>query len=250
MKLVDKLKKNFENKGGHTVKIYTLENLCINESLFDNDFYILKSKNLFFIYAGYYLEANKIPVIPNPDITFKQKNRIEAHFLIKQAGLICPDYYLGTYETLKSQLNKNIFPLIQKPLMGSGSRGVHLIKTIEDLKFDNNRLIYLERYISGSHYIIYFIENEICVLEKPPLSHEHAKMEIYPIIDDFFKVVDKWKNKYNLLFGHLDVVKENSTNQLYIVDPGSFPEFSNWKSSLDPVPKLIELILKEYKRLK
>jgi hypothetical protein len=45
--LTGKMKQYYENKGINVV-IYTLDNLNINESLFSNDFYILKSKNLFF----------------------------------------------------------------------------------------------------------------------------------------------------------------------------------------------------------
>ena len=50
---------------GHDVKIYTAENLHVNEILLNRDLYILKSKHLLYLYAGYYLESNIIPVIPN-----------------------------------------------------------------------------------------------------------------------------------------------------------------------------------------
>ena len=106
--MVNMMKKYLENIG-HSVKIYLLDNLCINESLFDNDFYILKSKKLFFLYAGYYLEKNNIQVVPNPDITYKHKNRIEAHFLIKKAGLLSPKFFFGTFKTIKNQTNIYLF---------------------------------------------------------------------------------------------------------------------------------------------
>lgn len=239
-----KLKKFFENKG-HIVKTFTLKNLSINKSLLENDFYVLKSKDLFFLYAGFYLEANDIPVFPNPDMMYKQKNRIEAHFLIKEAGLQCPEYYFGTFGTLKANLRKESFPLIQKPLVGSGSKGIKLINKIEDLNHENNDLIYLEKYINGTHLLVYFITDEICCLEKEPLSHEHTEMKRIPLSNDIVETINKWKNKYNILFGHLDIVREKNTNQLFIVDPGSFPEFSNWKCDLDPILAIGELILKQ-----
>lgn len=89
--MAGKLKAHLENKG-YIVSIYTLEDLVINKSLLNHDFFILKSKSLFFLYAGYFLEANNIPVIPKPDVSFIQKNRIQSHFLIKKLGLLCPKY--------------------------------------------------------------------------------------------------------------------------------------------------------------
>ncbi len=246
--LVDMMKHFFE-RNGHIIKIYTLKDLCINESLFDNDFYILKSKKLFFLYAGYFLEENNIPVIPNVDITYKNKNRLEAHFLIKQCGLIFPEYYYGAFKTLKYQLKANNFPLILKPLMGSGSRGVKKINYIEDIKSDGNQPIYLEKFINGIHYLVYFIGEEICTLEKPPLSNEHVDMKEVPTINEIKEVITRWKNYYNLMFGHLDIVIEDTTKKIYIVDPGSFPEFSNWTNYKNPAIKICDLILLEYKRL-
>jgi len=244
-----KLKTFYENKG-HNIKIYTKENLCINESLLENDFYILKSKTIFFVYAGFYAESNNIPVIPKSNISYKHKNRLEANYLIKNAGLLYPDYYYGTLGALKSNLKDHDFLLISKPIMGSGSRGVKKIERIEDLDAKDNELLYCEKFIEGIHYLAYFIENEICVLEKPPLSNEHVPMKKVSLLEDIKQVVFKWKNCYNILFGHLDIIRENETNNLYVVDPGSFPEFSNWKNSGDPVSKIGNLILKEFRKIK
>jgi len=249
--LTGKLKDYFENNNDE-VKIYTLDNLNINGSLLENDFFILKSKKLFFLYAAYFIEANKIPVIPNPNLTYMQKNRIESHFLIKRAGLNVPDIFMGTPETLKKSFQTRDFPLILKPIMGSGSQGILKINTVEDLNFDQDHILYLEKYITGEHYIVYFIDDKVCTLIKPPLSNEHVDMEKINTPDDIKKEIVKWR-KYldgNALFGHLDMVREMKTNKLYIVDPGSFPEFSNWKCETPFIPKICNLILNQYKNLK
>lgn len=243
--------KLYFEKQGHDVKIYTLNNLIINESLFENDFYILKSKKLFFLYAGFFLAVNDIPVVPNPDITYKHKNRLDAHFLIKKAGLNFPKFYYGTLKALKNQLKSSEFPLVLKPIMGSGSRGVKKINSIYDLKPINNKIMYLEKFIKGEpHYNVYFIDNEICTLEKPPLSNEHINMKLIPTPDDIREIIRKWQNRYDLLFGHLDIVREKHTNKLYVVDPGTFPEFTNWKCNIAPTTKICNLLLEQYKKLK
>ncbi len=238
--------RSYYEQEGYNVKIYTIKNLSINDSLMENDFFILKSKKLQLLYAGYFLEANNIPVIPNTKISFKCKHRIEASFLIKSLGFNSPQIFLGTFEAIKQELDKSYFPLISKPIMGSGSRGVKLINSLRDFKEDNNKIFYLEKLIVGIHYIAYFINDNICTCEKKPLVDEHASVILIKTPSDIKDIVLKWKKKYNLLFGHLDIVRETTTNKLYIVDVGTFPEFSNWKCKEDPVSRIGDVIIKRY----
>ena len=136
--------------------------------------------------------------------------------------------------------------------MGSGSKGVRIIRTYDEIKSENNTILYMERYINGIHYNVYFIDNEICTLIKPPLSHEHVDMKKIETPDDIRNVIQKWRNYFNgeLLFGHLDMVREDASNNLFTVDVGSFPEFSQWKCRISPVDRICELILKKYENLK
>ena len=247
----EKLKESFENKG-HNVKVYTKENLCINKTLLENDLYVMKSKDQIpFVYAGYYAEANGIPVIPNTEISYKHKNRLEAHLLIKNVGsLLSPPYYYGTIESLKNNLKDKDFPLILKPTTSSGSVGIKVINSINEIDAESNEILYLEKFINGTHYIVYFIGNEICTLEKVPLENEHSEMTKIDTSEDIKALIFKWKSKYNLLFGHLDIVKEIYSGKLYIVDSGTFPQFVNWKCEGDPASKIANLILKKYEEFK
>ena len=235
--------KRFLESEGHVVELFTLENLNINQSLLKNDFYILKSKHMFFLYAGYFLDGHNIPVIPNVNLSYKHKNRIEAHYLIKQAGLLGPKVYMGLVDVLKTKLKRSDYPFIQKPLMGSGSKGVRLIKNSDDLKSNEGSPIYLEKYIQGIHYLSYFIDNKVCVYEKLPLLNEHAQVKAIEMTQDLIDTTLQWKNYYNMLFGHLDIVRDENTNKLRVVDPGSFPEFTNWKCDGSPVEKICNIIL-------
>ena len=243
--------KNFFESIGHYVKIYTKEDLCIDESLLENDLFILKSKyQIPFIYAGFYVEAHGIPVIPNPDISYKHKNRLEAYLLIKNAGLLYPQWYYGTKSAIKKGLKEDDFPLILKPVVGSGSIGVKVLNNINDIDNLNDKFLYMEKYIEGTHYTVYFISDEICAMEKIPLKNEHSDMIKRELSKEIKGVIQKWIKSYNLLFGHLDIVKEKKTNKLFVVDTGSFPEFSNWKCNGDPVSLIGNLILKEYRKIK
>ena len=243
--------KDFYETNGHIVKIYTKENLCIDESLLENDFYILKSKHQVpFINAGFFLEAHNIPVIPNAEISYKHKNRIEANLLIKNAGLLGPKWYYGTLDAIKKNLRKKDFPLILKPIEGSGSKGIRIINKIGEIKNEQDNILYFEKFIEGTHFLVYFIGKEICVLEKLPLKNEHSEMIKRKTTNTLKDIIIRWKNKYTLLFGHLDIVIEDNSNKHYIVDPGSFPEFTNWKCSGDPVSKIGNIILTEFKKQK
>ncbi len=191
-----------------------------------------------------------IPVIPNTNISYIHKNRVESYFSMKKLGLLCPKIFMGTFKTLKSQLQESSFPLISKPMYGSGSKGVKVYNSLQDFKARTDKYLYLENYIKGTHYLAYFIENEICICKKRPLSNEHQDTELIESDKEIEKNLIKWKEKYNLLFGHLDLVRETNTNKLYVVDAGTFPEFSNWKHDTDPTSKICDLILKQYNVLK
>ena len=242
--------KRYLEKSGHQVRIYTATNLCINESLLKNDFYILKSKHMIYLYAGHYLEANMIPVIPNTNNSYIHKDRIESYFALKRIGLLVPSTYMGYINTLKNQLQNSYFPLISKPIFGSGSRGVRIFNSIKDFDPEDDEPLYLEKYIEGNHYLAYFIENNFCICEKQPLANEHGEITVIESDIEIEKCLMSWKQEYRLLFGHLDLVREKKTNRLYVVDAGTFPEFSNWKHEIDPVSRVCDLILKRYYKIR
>jgi glutathione synthase/RimK-type ligase-like ATP-grasp enzyme len=245
----EEIQKYLEIKG-HKVKIITADDLIVNEMLLNRDLYILKSKHLIYLYAGYFLESNMTPVIPNTTISYIYKDRVESYFSMKSMGLLCPEIFMGSFKTLKSQLKESSFPLISKPMFGSGSKDVSVYNSLQDFDVLSENYLYLENFIQGTHYLAYFIENEICICEKKPLANEHQETELIESDKEIEKYLIKWKEKYNLLFGHLDLVREANTNKLFVVDAGTFPEFSNWKHDKNPALKICDLILKEYRILK
>ena len=238
-----RMKQYYEDLG-HDVTIYTANNLSINETLLEHDFFVLKSKRLIYLYAGFFIKAHDIPIFPDPDLTYKHKYRIDAHYLIQQAGLLSPEFYLGTKEVIKNLLSKES-PLVSKSLMDSGSKNVKFINSSKDLLTLDENVIYFEEKIEGTHYLMYFIDEEISVSEKPPLSNEHATMTEITPSQDMIEIINKWKKCHDIPFGHLDVIKEKPTNKIYVVDPGCFPEFSNWKGEDDPCSKICNIILEK-----
>jgi glutathione synthase/RimK-type ligase-like ATP-grasp enzyme len=244
-----KIKRLYE-KSGHSVEIFSEENLRVDDSLLENDFYILKSKQLFFLYAAYFLDSNNVIVIPDTHISHICKNRVDSYFSLQKRGFLTPRVYMGIAESFKSQLSNIEYPLVQKPIMSSGSKGIRIINSISDLNLNSDKVLYLEKYIEGIHYLVYFIEDEICICEKKPLVNEHQKVNIVASDSEIKKLTLKCKNTYQLMFGHLDLIRESSSDMLYIVDVGTFPEFSNWKGNINPVKSIGDLILNKYNMIK
>ena len=96
-----RMKQFFEDLG-HKVSIFTAKNLIINDTLLDYDFFILKSKKLTYLYAGRFIKEKGVPIFPDPELTYKHKHRLDAHYLIQQAGLKSPRFFLGTKEAIKT----------------------------------------------------------------------------------------------------------------------------------------------------
>ncbi len=70
--------------------------------------------------------------------------------------------------------------------------------------------------------------------------------------NDIENLIKKWKAHFNgdVLFGHLDIVREDFSDRLYVVDPGSFPEFVHYTSTegnANAVEAVCNLILEQFK---
>jgi len=228
----------------YVVRIYSYDNLHIDESLFNNDFYILKSKKELFLNAAFYIKAHGIPIFPDPDICYSHRNRVKAHQLIRTYGLKCPNIYVGILGMLQKKLRPKDFPLVQKKIMGSESKGVFVVNSLQEVK-SQDPIIYLEEYIEGTHFNVHFIEDEIEVFLKKPFDPEIVKRT--ELTEDIEDLIRRWKSNHEtkLRFGHLDIIREKDSNELYIVDVGTFPQFSHWEPSKKPLKKLVAIILNE-----
>ncbi len=232
---------DLEKKDHHVIPINLLS-LTVDDKIRKYDLVILKSKKLFFIYAGYLAQSMGIPVIPEPDITHKVSNRIQFPFIARIAGIRTPNFYMGFPETIRKTLSETDFPLMLKGIVGTGSRDIKFLRSIDEIAGMNKRFYYLEQYISGLHLICYFIENDIMVFEKEPFKNEHFPVRFNSPEKDISDAVKRWRDATGLQFGHLDLVRENSTGELVLVDPGAFPQFTHWPGA----PERIADICMEY----
>ncbi len=227
---------------GHTVQALDLSNLVIDQRFLEYDLVVLKSKQLFFLYAGFYAKSHGIPVIPDPEMCQKISNRLEFPFVARKAGISTPNFYVGFPDTLEHQLSEDHFPLVLKRIVGTGSKGVEMVSSMDELTFNDNRFLYLEEYISGQHLLVFFIDEEIAVFEKEPFVNEHHPVKLLPLDSDIEDTVRRWRKETGLRFGHLDLIRECGTGGLVLVDPGAFPQFLHWKGA----PEMVARICLEY----
>lgn len=223
---------------GHTVEAIDLSNLVVDDRFLEYDLVVLKSKQLFFLYAGFYAKSHGIPVIPDPEICRKISNRIEFPFIARKARISTPDFYMGFPETLKRQLSEDYFPLVLKGIVGTGSKGVKMVGSMDELSFTGNRFLYLEEYIQGQHLLVFFIDEEITVFEKEPFVNEHHPVKVLPLDRDIKDTVGRWRNETGLRFGHLDLIRESGTGKMVLVDPGAFPQFLHWKGAPEMIARI------------
>ena len=78
--------------------------------------------------------------------------------------------------------------------------------------------------VKGTHYEIDFIGDEIMMFEKEPLVHETKGVMETSVPPTVVEIVETFKNRTDLILGDLDIV---IGDEIWIVDPGTFPNFQN-----------------------
>ncbi|MHA1731771.1 MAG: ATP-grasp domain-containing protein [Promethearchaeota archaeon] len=232
---------------GHSVHVFDLDNLQVGENLLAYDLAVLKTKQLFFLYAGFYAQAHGVPVVPDPEVTRQVSNRLEFPFLARRAGIPTPKFLVGFPGVLEEQLRDDDFPLVLKRIVGGGSRNVTLVRSTCDIPPTRDRFLYLEEFLEGEHLLVYYVGGEVKCFEKKPFTNEHAPVKEVGVDDDVAGAVERWEGVTGTSFGHLDFVRLEATGELVLVDPGAFPQFTHWAEGRERVAELV-LDVEEWKK--
>jgi len=231
--------RDLAERRGHEVASFDLTNLAIDDTLGDFDLVVLKSKQLYFLYAGFHAKALGVTVVPEPQICKQVSTRIEMPFLAARAGIATPRFYFASPKALREGLAARDFPLVRKRIVGSGSVGVELISSHAELPETTDQHLYLEEFVPGQHLLVYFIEDVARVFEKQPFVSGRMPVRRIGTPDDVTSAVERWRRVTGLEFGHLDFVRDNRTNELVLVDSGPFPQFWHWPSAAERVSSIV-----------
>jgi hypothetical protein len=226
-------------RDGHDLESFDLADLAVDDRLAAFDLVVLKSKHLYFLYAGFHAQALGAQVVPDPWISKQVSTRIEMPFLAQRAGIATPRFWFAAPDVVREQLPASRFPLVRKRIVGSGSAGVELIESKDALPETTDRHLYLEECIPGPHMAVYFIEGDIAAFGKRPFASGREPVEAIAAADDVASAVGRWRRTTGLAFGKLDFVRDARTGALVLVDAGSFPQFRHWPGAAERVSALL-----------
>ena len=106
---------------GHELVSFDLGDLVVDDTLGGFDLVVIKSKQLYFLYAGFHAKALGVDVFPDPDICKQVSTRIERPFLAGRAGIATPRFYFASPQAVRERLAELDFPLVRKRIVGSGA---------------------------------------------------------------------------------------------------------------------------------
>ena len=240
---------------GHTVTVTDLANLSIDRSTLKNDLLILGKPHLFFTYAGQYARSSGVQVIPDPELAQKLSMRTEFFRIARKNDIRAPNFYMGHTETIMSEFCRFDFPLVHKEL--AFPHGSTLVSSPENLAMEEHRFLYLEEFVEGSHFLVYFINKgdstglpdssssdlkgeDIRVFEKKPFSTEGDQVDPVSPDEDVCALVHMWRKATKMNFGALEIIRDRGTNELCLINAVPFPEFTHWIEGLGRIMDLIE----------
>jgi hypothetical protein len=241
----DGMKAVFEERG-HLVTIRRQRDLTIDRRFLDTDLVVLKSKRLCFLYAGLYARSRGIRVVPDPEVAYRVRDRILCHDSMRRAGVPVPAYYLGYPAVLARTLPPEAYPLVSKGRMEASSTSVLMIDGPEALlEHSADRPVYLQRFISGEHFLVNFVESAARVFRKEMVGTRRIALREIAMTAGVADVLTRFRLGTGLAVGDLDLVRESESGTYWSVDPGSFPSFELWP---DAAPLLVDAILREAAR--
>lgn len=213
---------------GYAVDIHSGEFLEAT-NLDGYDLVLLKTKKPKFLAAANRAKACGVKVVPDPLVAETLRNRVLCDQFMQRAGIPHPrSIYDYRASVLADKHQSFPWPAVKKPLLSSGGRGLRLICGATDLSNGSegeSDPIYLQEFIQGRHFTVYFLGKSIYAFEKEfNLGPDVAPREV-PVWEGLARVVDTFRREAGVLWGDIDVVVSDSTGETMSVDPGTFPSF-------------------------
>ncbi|MBP1888263.1 ATP-grasp domain-containing protein [Sinorhizobium mexicanum] len=142
--------------------------------------------------------------LPGPDPTSIEQccDKFKQRQLLEEAGILIPAYRLAADATeVESAAEEIGLPVIIKPAVGSGSRGVRLCRDVNELAEHTTYLlggkhiwrasprILVEEFAEGPYYLVHIMGNEVIGIEAgdsgpPPYFVGHESIFPAPLTDD------------------------------------------------------------------
>src|SRR5262245_43552847 len=126
-------------------------------------------------------ETRRMPTINSRDAIASVHNKSQMSIAFASAGLPIPQTYFGSVQQLGSQIPRENYPIILKPIFGDNSRGLLVVKSPEEMReIDWPEPVALaQRYFETDGYDLklYGIGDDIWVVRKISPFNAHAQMD-------------------------------------------------------------------------
>jgi hypothetical protein len=170
-----------------------------------------------------------VVVVPDPRTIERVKDRWTCRALLSRTGIRLPEAVWGTPTDIRNSPIKALLPVVLKQRWVHGLP-LRLISTMRQLGTElgthgSQSALIAERYIVGRHLTAYFIGTQVFVLAKRPLLGDDSETPgVLSPASTLVECISRYRGATGLGFGKIDIV-ESSSEGVYCVDGGVFPEF-------------------------
>lgn len=203
-----------------------LIDLCIKEQIklvipvIDPEIYILSK------YKDEFRRNGIFVLVSNSNILEICYDKVKMNRFLKQIGMNVIDTYESIKEFERAYISKKIgFPVIVKPIFGSGSFNTYKVDRFDEVKYFFKEGMIIQKYIDGIEYGADVFNDfkgkllRIVIKKKLQMRSGETDKSITVndefIIDNLIKISDKLKHIGNI---DCDIIKDSSTNEVYIID--------------------------------
>lgn len=186
-------------------------------------------------------------VVPNPDVMKVIKDRWASRSVLIAAGLQLPEARFGTAGEFARGAISDFLPCVLKHRLLHG-REVAVLRNQKAIDIAVTAMpktteLVAERYVFGDHFTTYFVEDRYLCFPKDPFTHSVSDEE--PIIcpvDEMIVPARLYREAIGLYFGKLDLVVEEQSSTVYVVDAGV-------SANVYPVPNAFGLLSVMFRNL-
>lgn len=206
--------------------IECLIDLCVKEQIklvipvIDPEIYILSK------YKNSLKENGIFVLVSNNNVLDICYNKLKMNDFLRKIGMNVIDTYENIKEFERAYMSKKvIFPVIVKPILGSGSINTYKVDKFDELKYFFKEGMIIQKYIEGIEYgadvFNDFKGNLLRTVIKKKIQMRSGETDkSITVTDDFIldnlmKVSDKLKHIGNI---DCDIIKDAVTNEIYIID--------------------------------
>lgn len=206
---------------------------CLNQF----DLIVARGRSLGLLYLLSWAEQLGIPTMNHHTAIKSVHNKAEMAVALANKKLPTPRTFLGTLDTLTSQIPASCYPAIFKPIFGDNSRGLHVVQCAAEvaaLQWPETTAL-VQHYLpsDGCDVKLYGIGDRVWAVRKPApfwpeqFSHtrpDHQPVELLPVTAGIQELGARCGQLFGLDLYGVDCI--NTPNGLVVIEVNDFPNYT------------------------